>query len=108
LEQYGCVAPLSPPPGHSVSVPLSVEVQLTEQVPPLQRSPMHDLPHVPQLFGSLLVFTQLPSQATVPLVQPPSGMPPLLPSWPPPLLLPLDLPSFSALPSSPASSSGLL
>jgi hypothetical protein len=107
LEQYGCVAPLSPPPGHSVSAPPSVELQLAEQFPPLQRSPLHDLPHMPQLVGSVLVLTQLPPQSTVPLVQPPSGTPPLLPSWPPPLLLPLDLPS-SRLPSSPASSSGLL
>ncbi|HEY3820995.1 MAG TPA: hypothetical protein VGL81_27715 [Polyangiaceae bacterium] len=64
---------------------------------------MHDLPQPPQLFGSVLVLTQLPSHASVPLVQPPSGMPPP-PSCPPPLLLPLDWSSPSMLPSSPASS----
>jgi hypothetical protein len=82
-----------------------VEAQFAAHDPWVQRSPPHDLPHMPQLFGSVLVFTQLPPQATVPLVHPPSGMPPLLPSWPLPLLLPLDWPSPSMLPSSPPSSS---
>jgi hypothetical protein len=57
-----------------------VDVQLAEHVPWLHSMPAQDLPQVPQLLGSVLVLTQLPPQSTVPLVQPPSGIPPLLPS----------------------------
>jgi len=95
LEQNGCDGPPSAPPGHTVCDPPSAELQVSEHMPPLHRSPWaHGFPQPPQLLGLVLVLTQLPLHDCSPLVQPlsPPLLPPLLPPAPSPRL-PSDPPS---------------